>query len=333
MRLTPWVRVAVSAAAACLLLWRFPTGALWAAFRGFDTWQLLLALSCVLAMVAVRAYKWYYLLAESVPGTHLRDAFKSLFGGFALSVVIPGRLGELGRCLFFSGEPHRLRVALLNILDRALDGWALATWAVASLFLLVPRPAAIFGLGVWLATLPVVVGLPTLISTLGTLPWWPESLHAQGAGAASALRRIRVLRFALLSLASTSLDLMLLFFLLRSFHQVEFAIAWATFPWMVMAGSVPVSLNGLGLREGAAALLLTRYGVSPAEAVDVALLFFVFNALLPAVVGGVWLLADRQKPVRSCAEDLVAMLAAAWKSPARPRSGALLPPTSAALPK
>lgn len=293
VRLMPWIRLGISAAAAACLFWRLSPGALRLALWNFDAQQLLPALSCAAAMLAVRAYKWHQLLDGGTKGVQPRDSFRSLLGGFALGVVIPGRLGELGRCLF-SVESDRPRVALLNLLDRALDSWALLTCGVASLFLVAPRPVAVFGIAVWLAALPLAVGLPTLISALARLPRWPKRMGAQLAAAASTLTRVRTPRFAILSLGSTCLDLMLLFFLLRGFQQVDFAVALATFPWIVMAGGLPISLSGLGVREGAAALLLARYALPPAAAVNVALLLFLFSALLPAALGGIWLLADRQ---------------------------------------
>jgi glycosyltransferase 2 family protein len=225
----------------------------------------------------------------------MSESLRSLFGGFALSLVIPGRLGELGRC-YFAVEPARARVALLNLLDRAFDEWALLSFALASLFFIVARPAAIFGVGVWLAALPVVLGLPTLIASLCAWPRWPEGARAQIAAATPDVTRVRTAPLALLSLASTFLELLLLFCLLRAFHPVEFSVALATYPWITMAAGVPLSLSGLGVREGAAAMLLPRYGIPPAAAVGVGLLMFALNALLPGALGGLWLLADRRRP-------------------------------------
>jgi uncharacterized membrane protein YbhN (UPF0104 family) len=309
VRLTHWIRYGGTVAAASVLLWRLPTGALQSALRELDGPQLLPAFFCALAMMAVRVYKWHRLVGESESG--VGASLRPLFGGFALSLIIPGRLGEFGRC-WFAAKPARARVALLNILDRALDEWALLTLTVASLFVVVARPAAIFGVGVWLAGLPVVLGLPTLISKLCVLPCWPEHVRAQIAAATPGLTRVRTAPFALLSLASTFLELLLLFSLLRAFHRVGFSVALAVYPWITMAGAVPVSLSGLGVREGAAALLLPRYGIPPAVAVEVGLLMFAFNSLLPGALGGLWLLVDRRQQGMSWRRSLGRWLGRVW---------------------
>ncbi len=295
MRKSTWIRVGVTLGAAGVLVWRLPPARLLGEFRHLDLMQMLPATACVLAMLAVRAYKWHAFLSEGGTETRPEESLRSLLGGFALALAVPGRLGEFGRCVF-TPRGERLRVLLLNALDRLLDMWALLTCAVASLFVLVRFPAAIFGVGVWLATLPLLVGLPALLATFVNMPPWPERLRAGLAAATSRLLDIRVRRFALLSLASTFLDLMTFYFLLKAFHTVDFAAALATFPLIVMASGLPVSLSGLGVREGTAALLLARYWLSPAAAADVGLLLFTFSALLPAVAGGLWLLASGASP-------------------------------------
>jgi uncharacterized membrane protein YbhN (UPF0104 family) len=307
VRQIPWVRIGVSAVAMGLLFWRVPADTLWLALRNFDVQELLPALSCVAAVLAVRAYKWHLLLGEGSVQAHSRDSFRSLCGGFALSIITPGRLGELGRC-FFAVESERPRVLLLTVLDRALDFWALLTWTVLSLFLVLPRPPAIFAVGVWLAFLPVVMGLPTLISNLSTMPRWSARARGQIAAAAQSLKGVRTPRLAALSFAATALDLMLFFFLLRGFCTISFAVALATFPWIVMAGGFPASVGGFGLREGVAILLLTRYALPPAAALEAAMLLFAFGGLLPAILGAIWLLADWRKLKTGWLEGLETLL-------------------------
>lgn len=287
-------------AAGVLILERVPSAAVWSTFRLSQGVWLWLALASVMAMLAIRYLKWHRLLAAAKLQSSRCESAESLLGGFALSIITPGRVGELGRCLFV-GEADRASVFLLNILDRALDLWALLTCAVASLFLLVSRPAALFAVAVWLAFLPIVLGLPTLIAGAASLPWWRETFRVQLRQAGQNLSTVRPASFAAWSLVSTSLDLITFFFLLRAFLPVEFPVALATFPWVVMAGGLPVSLSGLGAREGVAALLLARYTIPAVVAVDTALLLFVFSALLPALLGGVALLWPRsQRPTWSC---------------------------------
>jgi uncharacterized membrane protein YbhN (UPF0104 family) len=289
VRIGPWLRIGGTTVVAAFIAWRVPVAALWSAFENLNTRWLWAALASVLAMLAVRWLKWHRLLAAGGVQAARSDSAKSLLGGFALSAVTPGRMGEIGRCLFVT-DSDRPQVFLLNVLDRALDMWALATCAVASLVALAPRPYGVFALAVWLALLPIGIGLPRLVANLHELPWWGENFRERLRAAGQSLQTISSAPFTALATLSTSLDLLTFFFLLRAFHPVNFRAAVVTFPWIVAAGGLPISVSGLGPREGVAALLLARYAIPGATACAVSLLLFVFSGLLPALIGTFWLM-------------------------------------------
>jgi uncharacterized membrane protein YbhN (UPF0104 family) len=129
------------------------------------------------------------------------------------------------------------------------------------------------------------------VANLHELPWWGENFRERLRAAGQSLQTITSAPFTALATLSTSLDLLTFFFLLRAFHAVNFRAALVTLPWIVAAGGLPISVSGLGPREGVAALLLARYAIPSATACDVSLLLFVFSGLLPALIGTFWLLA------------------------------------------
>jgi uncharacterized membrane protein YbhN (UPF0104 family) len=207
-------------------------------------------------------------------------------------VPTPGRVGELGRCLFLPAG-MRSQVFQLNILERVLDGWAVFTYAVGSLLIVQFRPAGVFALAVWLAVLPVFMGLPGLLASLSEWKVWRGAARVHLREGAKALTRVRSAPFAGLGLLTTSLDVLIFYFLLQAFHQTDFGVVVATFPWMILAGGLPIAAGGIGLREGAAAFLLARQAVPAAAGMDAALLLFVFSAILPAICGALWMAARR----------------------------------------
>jgi uncharacterized membrane protein YbhN (UPF0104 family) len=101
-----------------------------------------------------------------------------------------------------------------------------------------------------------------------------------------------VVPFAGWSLLSTFFDIGTFYFLLRAFLSTPFIAAPATYPWIVMASGIPLSMGGLGLREGAAVALLSHFAVTAAVATDAALFLFAFLSLLPALGGGMLLLME-----------------------------------------
>jgi uncharacterized membrane protein YbhN (UPF0104 family) len=73
--------------------------------------------------------------------------------------------------------------------------------------------------------------------------------------------------------------------ILLSWHAWSLDIVLLTFPLVILTNILPLTVGGLGIREGTAAALLSHYGVSPADAALVAFLSFVMNTALPGLVG------------------------------------------------
>jgi hypothetical protein len=172
--------------------------------------------------------------------------------------------------------------------------------AVVSLLVVIPRPVGVVAIGAWLACVPILIGLPKVVAAVG--------YRTQLRSAGQMLLTIPPIGFAALSLLSTVLDLLTFFFVLRALKAVDFTVVLATFPWIVMAGGQPVSVSGLGAREGTAGLLLARYAVPVAVAMDASLSYFALTALLPARLGVVPFVVRRYRPQpRSSTRDLATL--------------------------
>lgn len=255
----------------------------WSAWRHLKPAWLLGALLTTLTMLAVRVAKWRLLLREGrIPHGSLESA-RSLFGAYALASVTPGRLGDLSRCMFTS-PGSRTGVLAYTVADKLFDVLSALSFAAVSLFFLVPHLVAALGVAAWAGLIFFCIRGPKLLSRQDALPPCLKRLHnlAQAAG------RIRCGRLAALALCAGSLDLCTLFFSLRAFHGASFAVALATYPWLVIAGGLPVSVGGLGPREGLCILLFPLFSIPSHVAVGVSLVFFAFTAVLPAALGAIW---------------------------------------------
>jgi uncharacterized membrane protein YbhN (UPF0104 family) len=295
---------------ASVTLWRVSFVDLRAAFRSLDRGSLYLAFFCILALMVLRAYKWHSLMS-AVGNFRFQQSMRTLLGGCALGLITPGRIGELGRCIFVR-KRERTQVGILTLLDRALDFWALVTLVGASLFLLVPEPAAIFGLALWLALVPVVLGFPGLLAHFSKMVQRLRHFHGPLAEVASGLPPIRIPRYALMALTAMWLELSSFFFLLRALSPTGFATAVATYPYIALAGDLPLSFGGVGVREGVSALLLSSYAVPTGAAVGAALLWFVLGIFFPAVLGIAWLVGEKLKAVVHSSDNQAANPDSSW---------------------
>lgn len=73
-------------------------------------------------------------------------------------------------------------------------------------------------------------------------------------------------------------------------HAVGFDLSFSTVGYvragMILTTMIPISVAGLGLREGAAVALLSSYGVAGDSSVAFSLLAFAVTLLLPGMIGG-----------------------------------------------
>jgi hypothetical protein len=71
------------------------------------------------------------------------------------------------------------------------------------------------------------------------------------------------------------------------------AVWFAVVPLVALAMVLPLSINGVGIREGGLAFLLAPHGVSTDQAVAIGLLWFLCT-ILGGMVGGLCFLLDRK---------------------------------------
>jgi glycosyltransferase 2 family protein len=304
VRTFPWKQLLTSGGVLSVLVWRVPRASLRTAFQHMQPESLCLAAVSFGILLLIRTYKWHGLMVVTSK-RRLRVSLRSLFGGFALGLITPGRLGELGRCVFVR-KNERAEVAVLNLLDRLLDFWSLLTLVSISLFLLTSRLTAIFGFVVWLASIPVVLEFPKLVAHLAR--WAHKSTHFNEHffKPVEQMPLVSVPRFAALSLCAMGVELTSFYFLLKAFSPTEFSTALATYPYIVLAGDLPISFGGIGVRESVAASLLSPYAVTSGAAVGATLVWFVFAVLIPAALGAAWLVAERVRgAMRKPRESLV----------------------------
>ncbi len=298
MRFPAWARWAITILAIVAIAWRVPVEESLATLKRIDPRWLWLAVAVAAMALAVRWIKWQRLLDAGNCATPTGASLRSLLGGYVLSLVTPGRVGELGRPLYLE-ERQRAGAFLLTLLDRGLDAWTVYTYAILSLVVLMFRPAGLFAAAVWLATLPLALGMPSLVAQAGRWRVWRGKFGQEVGEAAGSLGGIVTAPFALWALLGTTLDLLTFFCLVHALSPAPFKAALVAFPWLLIAGGAPISAGGLGPREGVAALIYARMGLQSAAAMEAAFLFFVISTVVPAAAGVLWNFARRkaQAPV------------------------------------
>ena len=244
-----------------------------------DWGVLLIAASLTPPFVLLKTLKWHQLLKTNQPQSTYTLALCSFLIGMGASLFTPARAGELARAVCF---PRRhLEVFTLVLIDKFIDMKVLLGVCLLSLMLLAPwlGLVGIFGLGCLWLLVYTGVSLTKSVKWISQRPWLVERFRLLR----QLLRRLIAFNacFACACLGLMSLQFYLL---LSSLEPVGWQVG-LMLPIILVVSSLPISIMGLGLREGTAALLLSRYGVPMEAAVAAAFSLFVINALLPGLAG------------------------------------------------
>jgi glycosyltransferase 2 family protein len=194
-------------------------------------------------------------------------------------------------------EPNYGGIAVALAFERVVATLTLCLVGVA--FWLVDWPADWPALVLMLGALAALLVLyAALFTTAPPLParlrgslgrWWPDRL----ASLRDALRQSRdlspgvVAKLFALSIVTHGLGV-IAYGLVASALDLELSLA--TIAWTrsaaVLVAILPISVAGLGVREGAMVILLAPYGITDADALTYALLAFATTILAVGLVGG-----------------------------------------------
>lgn len=264
------IRLVGSAILLGVLAWFLPVEAVLAAFRSIPPAIFLGVLGLFLVAHVAAALKWWMLLDCQMP---VGQAIRAHFAGLAANLCLPGAVGgdAVRAALAQNTIRDGSRVVAVATADRLIDMLALVSLAILGLFLtrndgvngmLVFQAAAfLIAVGLGVLALPRLIPIPWKI-----IPHLPGRGVADkfGAAFASLGQRPGLLAraFVLSLMIQTSLVAMSWWLAISVSATVTLAQWMFAWPLAKVIAVVPISLNGLGLREAALAANLSAFGAS-----------------------------------------------------------------------
>lgn len=297
--LTFWLRIGVSVVLLAVLATNVPDigGIVPKTHHLRSAVLLVLALLVTLLGVVLSAWRWQRVLAVfDAPvsiGTLTTHYLAGLFVGNVLPSTIGGDVLRVSRC---SATTRSSTVAFASVVLERLTGFVALPLLVATGFVL--RPSLFDADRAWLALLVAGVTLGALagILFLAGHPGiagrfrdhenWMRFIGAVHDGV-DRLRRhprqaLSVLATALVYQASVVFAVALVFWTLDL--PVPAAGILAFVPAVAMMQVLPLSISGLGVREGMLVLFLHPFGVSSGQAIAVGLLWYA-STLVVSMLG------------------------------------------------
>lgn len=277
------IRLAGSVLVLAGLFWLLPTEAIVAAFKAIPIWVFLSVLVLFLLAHIGAALEWWLLLGR---GLSPLLAVRAHFAGLAANLCLPGAIGgdTVRAGMAQAAMKDGARVVAGATVDRLIDMVALLTLSCLGLVLTWERaegghmvaPVVL----VLLAALAGMVALPRLLP----LPWryipsLPGKDFTQRLADALAGMGRKPGTLAAAFIASVLIQLLLV--LLAWWLAIAAGVNVAAGPWIFawplakIIAVLPVSLNGLGLREATLAGFLAPFGASAPAVVAAGLVWQV----------------------------------------------------------
>lgn len=249
---------------------------------------LVLAFILSICFTFLKIFKWFILI-NSIDETNFSKAVDSYLIGMSLGIITPGRIGELARIVNLGSKLEGVGVALW---DKILDLYAVLALSIFGIFYFTGFFWGILFLFILFVLLYLVIN-PEYLYVLNKLPIfnrYPQIINN--------LRMIkkRVLWVNLLITFFAYFVVILEGYILaRAFGAGDFKALLYGYPLVMLVNLIPITVAGLGVREGTAIYLLSRLNVPANIAFNISFLVFIFNTALPALWGVISLYLEEIK--------------------------------------
>ncbi len=248
---------------------------------------LLFAIGFTPFFILFRTIKWHYLLNLDSPIKY-SDSARSFLVGWGLALVTPSRVGELSR-VFYLKNVNKLRISGLVIADKIFDLATIMLLSVLVIAVLVNSTVAITFAIASLIALIALYNLDIVSSILfklsSHLPFKDKINELIKSIEILSGRRTPTFCIAMSLMAFLTIFVQGYLTLISLGNKISFVAVFFSLPIIILANALPITISGIGVREGASAVVLQNFGVPIEVAITFSFLLFVSNNLIPGIVG------------------------------------------------
>lgn len=293
------LRLTVSALLLSWLAWHTDWDQVRGAFEQMRIQYWLAAVGLLGVTQFVSAIRWRVIAQQLRFGQSLGQLTGFYFIGMYFNLMLPTSVGgDVIRAYYLDGRSGRRLAAFASVfLDRLNGLMVLVALACLSVLLSPLELPTWVHLSVWGVAASGACGLVALpwIGRLGRLS--PARIEQLGAALRMTHRPRILVAATLLSIFVQVANVALVWLVgLAIRAQVPATFYWVLVPMVSLLTLLPVSVNGMGVREGATAILLAPLGVDQGTALTLAFLWFAVHASVSLLGGLVYLFGRFPKP-------------------------------------
>lgn len=272
----------------------FSLGLLYLIFRRIDLGAAMhqasvLPIAAALAIFALSGLRHIIQFNNWRCALHLNPAYEyrarevaaSYLVALPLRFVLPGGHASFAK-VFYLKNSSILASIVSTTSERLFMTWSTWTFAAVAAFFSFPQLSLALRLAMLIFSAFMPLWAALIMSAKAT---WREFLPVYG---------IQAPRMMLLQIANTLIMYVQYYLILNILGSISAIDTWLSMALTNLSNSIPITISGLGLREGFAIHFLDAYGFSSEQAVAATLSLFVFQDVIPAVVGAVVLLRAKR---------------------------------------
>jgi uncharacterized membrane protein YbhN (UPF0104 family) len=300
-----WLRVLVSAALLGVLAWQTDWARVAEALGGLRVEGWLAAAALLLLVQLTSACRWHVLALPLGFERPFRQVAGFYFIGMYFNLVLPTSVGgDVVRAWYLDRRPGRKTVAFASVVLDRLNGLLvlLVLAALGAALSPLPLPGWVHAF-VWGAAGGAAVGLALLpaLARWQRVPKRPRALLAALASKPAWSPRVLLSATALSLLVQVANVVIVWLLGLAVGAPVPGAYYWVLVPMVSLLTLLPVSVNGMGVREGAMVLFLAPLSVSKEAALTLAFLWFTVTVAVNLSGGLVYLFGRFPAPAGAAA--------------------------------
>ncbi len=264
-------------------------------FLSINVVTLFFILTFSIITVGVQFMRWRYLVRCNSSDFELKDILPSFFAGYAFRLMIPGGHAEISKIFLLPGKKRGKAVAVG--MEKLYQTY------IKLVFILIALSFSFAEYNSILYSLIIILLL--LLFFLPKIKLLKKLQEKQ-------VNNIKIFfNTFLYSMGIFLIMTMQYFILLNLVHEIEFIETMHTVVYLWGSGIIPISISGLGVREGLAVYFLNFYGISPANAVATSLFLFTLNTVIPALIG-VYFIYKKRSHLKDM-KDTVKSTKSLWK--------------------
>ncbi len=254
-----------------------------------NPYLFLFAFFCFPLVVFVGSRKWYGMIRHEAKNATYKEALVSFLGGLSLGLLTPGRVGEFGRVAFIR-DGRAGRLVGIAFVDRLIDLEVTLALGIGSVFVFLGYlPAFLLALAV-LTGFFFIFSPKFFLSFIGRiLHFLPFKEKLQGMlGGMASIPAGALISCLLFRLLASFIDIFQFYLLINSFTAIKFFNVLCVYPIIILTNILPLTIGGIGIREGTSILTLSRFDIAPEAAANASFLLFSINTLIPGLIGALF---------------------------------------------